>query len=47
MVLELNAAVEFTSDYSLGGRNVFDHIADLLLVDRASSAEPAPAPSLS
>lgn len=47
MVLELNAAVEFTSDYSFGGRNVFDHIAELLLVDWVSSTESAPAPSLS
>ena len=44
IVLELNAAVEFTSDYSLGGRNVFDHIAELLLaaaVPRKGSGSPA------
>ena len=39
VVLELNAAVEFTSDYSLGGRNVFDRIAELLLVDGVPGKE--------
>lgn len=31
VVLELDAAVEFASDYSLDGRNVFDRVAELLL----------------
>jgi tetrahydromethanopterin:alpha-L-glutamate ligase len=30
VVLELNGAVDFTSDYSLGGRDVFEEVADVV-----------------
>ena len=33
VVLELNGAVDFTSDYSLGGRDVLDEVADALCTE--------------
>ena len=33
VVLEVNGAVEFTTDYSLGGRDVFEEVASAVACD--------------
>ncbi|HZD87627.1 MAG TPA: RimK family alpha-L-glutamate ligase [Gaiellaceae bacterium] len=43
VVIELNGAVDFTSDYSLAGKDVFDEVADVLgrtLAERPVAAAP-------
>jgi ribosomal protein S6--L-glutamate ligase len=36
-VLELNGAVDFTFEYSLGGRDVFDEVARILVLEEQAS----------